>query len=47
MEGQGELLLAQGELYIGNFVNGFPCGYGTRKWANGDVYKGNFVNGFQ
>lgn len=40
MEGQGELLLAQGEVYIGNFVNGYPNGIGTRKWTNGDVYKG-------
>ncbi len=47
MEGQGELLLAQGEVYIGNFQNGYPNGIGTRKWTNGDVYKGQFVNGFQ
>ena len=47
MEGQGELLLALGEVYVGNFVNGFPNGIGTRKWTNGDVYKGQFVNGFQ
>jgi hypothetical protein len=32
MEGFGELALAEGEVYIGNFVAGYPHGLGIRKW---------------
>jgi len=32
MEGFGELTLQQGEIYIGNFTNGYPNGQGIRKW---------------
>lgn len=42
MEGFGELALAEGEVYIGNFVNGFPNGIGIRKWHNGDLYEGAY-----
>ena len=47
MEGFGELTLSQGEIYIGNFKNGYPNGKGIRKWANGDFYEGSYLNGYQ
>ena len=42
----GELVMSQNEVYFGEFTNGYPCGYGTRKWPNGDIYEGDFKNGF-
>ena len=47
MEGFGELTLSEGEIYIGNFKNGYPNGQGIRKWPNGDFYEGQYANGFQ
>lgn len=47
MNGKGELILGEKEIYIGEFSKGYPCGKGIRKWANGDLYEGNYVNGFQ
>lgn len=47
MEGQGELIMSQGELYLGAFYNGYPHGQGQRQWINGDLYDGNFKNGYQ
>ena len=46
MEGSGELILGDGEVYVGNFVKGFPEGEGIRKWDNGDYYEGQYANGF-
>lgn len=36
MQGIGELTMSEGEIYIGEFVNGYPIGHGVRKWTNGD-----------
>lgn len=47
MEGFGELSLALGEVYIGDFMAGFPHGKGIRKWDNGDFYEGDYVMGYQ
>ena len=47
MEGFGELALAEGEVYIGNFNAGYPHGLGIRKWQNGDLYEGQYKAGFQ
>lgn len=47
MHGKGELKLTEGEVYIGEFKNGFPNGKGIRKWKNGDLYEGSYINGFQ
>jgi len=47
MHGKGELTLSEGEVYLGEFKNGFPNGRGIRKWKNGDLYEGDYVNGFQ
>jgi hypothetical protein len=46
MEGFGELRLQEDEVYIGNFLQGYPNGQGIRKWHNGDFYEGNYLNGF-
>ena len=46
MHGKGELNLAEDEVYIGEFKNGFPNGKGIRKWRNGDIYEGHYLNGF-
>lgn len=40
MDGFGELILAEGEVYIGEFQNGYPHGKGIRKWKNDDFYEG-------
>ena len=42
MEGFGELTLAEGEVYIGNFEKMVPNGLGIRKWRNGDLYEGQY-----
>lgn len=46
MHGRGELILSEGEVYLGEFKSGFPNGRGIRKWKNGDLYEGEYVNGF-
>ena len=46
MQGAGELIIGEGEVYVGAFVNGFPEGNGIRKWDNGDYYEGKYFNGF-
>lgn len=43
-EGQGTMEYANGDRYVGNWVNTQKNGYGTETYANGDVYKGNFFN---
>ena len=34
MHGRGELVLCEGEVYLGEFRNGFPNGRGIRRWKN-------------
>lgn len=46
MEGLGELLMTRGELYVGEFKNGFPHGHGNRTWPNGNKYIGDFRSGY-
>ena len=40
MNGKGELIINEGEVFIGDFKNGFPHGQGVRRWGNGDLYEG-------
>ena len=43
-EGQGKLLLSNGEEYEGNFSADVISGSGTYKFINGDVYTGTFAD---
>lgn len=43
MEGKGELSLANGEKYVGSFVNNLPEGDGVKTFINGDRYTGQFL----
>jgi S1-C subfamily serine protease len=43
--GQGTLTYPNGDVYVGNFVDGSPKGRGTHSFANGNKYTGEFGNG--
>jgi PKD repeat protein len=43
--GHGTYTWANGNQYVGDFVDGKRHGHGTYTWANGDQYVGNFVDG--
>jgi hypothetical protein len=43
--GQGTYTWANGDIYVGDWVNGLITGQGTYTWANGDIYVGDWVNG--
>ena len=43
--GVGELSLANGDKYSGDFAEGKMHGWGTYKMTNGDTYDGEFVQG--
>ena len=43
--GNGRLLYANGDRYLGEFKNGVSHGRGAYYYANGDLYKGEFKNG--
>ena len=45
VHGRGEYERADGERFIGNFVNGLLEGLGQQVWPSGDVYEGMFVHG--
>lgn len=45
VNGKGRWLYANGDRYIGEFVNGISHGRGAYYYANGDIYKGEFTNG--
>jgi hypothetical protein len=45
--GEGTEKFANGDLYIGNYVNGKPEGYGEYFWVNGSFFKGFFKNGLR
>ena len=46
--GRGAYRYDNGNIYVGDFVNGAQTGKGTYTWAyNGDKYEGDFVNGAQ
>ena len=45
--GQGTEKFGNGDLYLGNYVNGKPDGYGEYYWSNGREYKGFFKNGLR
>jgi hypothetical protein len=40
--GQGTDFFSNGDIYIGQYENGKPQGYGQYKWANGNTYIGDF-----
>lgn len=40
--GEGQEKFANGDVYIGNYMNGKPEGYGEYYWSNGSSFKGNF-----
>ena len=41
--GKGIEKLKNGDIYDGNYCNGFFHGYGEYFWLNGSVYKGQFI----
>ena len=44
-EGQGEIVMADGFRYVGQWKAGEIDGKGVATYANGDVYEGSFVAG--
>ncbi len=45
--GEGTEKFSNGDIYIGNYVNGKPEGYGEYYWVNGSFFKGYFKNGLR
>jgi hypothetical protein len=39
-DGKGKMTYTSGNVYIGEFKNGFKSGNGVLKYATGDTYKG-------
>jgi hypothetical protein len=37
-------VFANGDKYVGNYLNGSRHGHGNYRWANGEVFDGNWVN---
>ncbi len=46
-EGNGQMIMVNGDVYKGEFHNGRFHGKGEYHYSNGDVYIGNFENGFE
>ena len=44
MHGSGTYTFANGNIYIGELINGKRHGQGTAIWSNGDKYEGNWIN---
>ena len=44
-EGKGTYTFANGDKYVGDFVDDRREGKGTLTWVNGDKYEGDFVDG--
>ena len=44
-EGRGRLVFTNGDIYWGDFHNGFFCGQGILKKKNGESYNGEFKDG--
>ena len=44
MHGTGTHTFANGNIYIGELINGKRHGQGTAIWSNGDKYEGNWIN---
>ena len=42
--GIGQYSYANGDGYVGNFIDGNRTGYGTYSYANGATYVGNFLD---
>ena len=40
--GNGQWVGFRKDQYIGEWVNGYPDGYGIHIWINGDKYEGQF-----
>ena len=45
VNGTGTYTYADGEKYIGEYINGLMHGQGTYTWANGAKYIGEYMNG--
>ena len=43
--GEGTMRYDNGDVYVGNWVNGEREGYGEMKYSNGDVYAGDWKDG--
>jgi hypothetical protein len=42
---KGKYTYANGNVYVGEFVNNGPLAYGKLEYASGDVYEGQFIDG--
>lgn len=45
--GHGTEKFVNGDLFMGNYENGKPNGFGEYHWSNGSTYKGYFKNGLR
>ena len=43
-DGKGEMRLSNGNIYSGDWVDGFMSGKGEMRFSNGDIYSGDWVN---
>ena len=46
-QGEGEVYLDNGDVYVGGMEDGLKSGSGTYTWVDGQVYKGKYVNGVE
>ena len=44
-DGKGIFYFKNGDIYEGDYKNGFREGYGTYKYANGEKFEGDFIKG--
>jgi len=44
-DGRGRMVLNNGDVYMGDFLDGLFHGSGEYHYGNGDVYKGHFIRG--
>ena len=44
-EGKGKMTYASGDVYEGEFKNGYPDGKGVYRYSTGDKYEGEFKEG--